>query len=202
MNIIIIANGSFPTEEAVLAQLREADHLVCCDGALGKFLNWYRALSHRPLLRVSVVGDGDSLTSTVLEEARHEGLQLCHQLISEQESNDLSKAVRYALTDVREETSVHLSIVGATGLREDHTLGNISLLAYYAMEYPQVESRWWAIMVSSSPSVASAVSRRIGGSRSPSSRSPPTSLSASAACATPSKAGASAGGGKERSTKP
>ncbi|MBQ9864116.1 MAG: thiamine diphosphokinase [Bacteroidales bacterium] len=139
MNIIIIANGSFPTEEAVLAQLREADHLVCCDGALGKFLNWYRALSHRPLLRVSVVGDGDSLTSTVLEEARHEGLQLCHQLISEQESNDLSKAVRYALADAREETSVHLSIVGATGLREDHTLGNISLLAYYAMEYPQVE---------------------------------------------------------------
>ena len=139
MNIIIIANGSFPTEEAVLARLSEADHLVCCDGALGKFLNWCRTLTPRPQLRVSAVGDGDSLAPTVLEEARREGLPLRHQLISEQESNDLSKAVRYALADAQGEAKVHLCIVGGTGLREDHTLGNISLLAYYAMEYPTVE---------------------------------------------------------------
>ena len=138
MNIIIIANGSFPTERAVLARLCEADHLVCCDGALGKFLNWYRTLTPRPLLRVSAVGDGDSLAPSVLEEARREGLQLHHELILEQESNDLSKAVRYALADAQGEAKVHLCIVGATGLREDHTLGNISLLAYYAMEYPEV----------------------------------------------------------------
>ena len=139
MNIIVIANGGFPVEPAVLARLHEADHLVCCDGALGKLLGWYRGLGSRPRLRVSVVGDGDSLVPSVLEEARREGMQLHHQLIAEQESNDLTKAVRYALADCREEAGVRLCIVGATGLREDHTLGNISLLACYAMEFPEVE---------------------------------------------------------------
>ncbi len=47
--------------------------------------------------------------------------------IKDQEINDLTKAVYFAQNVGQEE----IVILGATGLREDHTLGNISLLADY-----------------------------------------------------------------------
>lgn len=47
--------------------------------------------------------------------------------IEEQDDNDQTKTVRYCL-----EHGLHrMAIVGATGGREDHTLGNISLLMEY-----------------------------------------------------------------------
>ncbi len=140
MNIIIIANGAFPTLPPVLKLIGEADWVVCCDGALEKYLQWYRRQSPRPVQQVAVVGDGDSLSPALLQEAQHEGIALDHQQISEQEYNDLSKAVRYVDEKTRRlpETNIHVDILGATGKREDHTLGNISLLAYYAEKYPRL----------------------------------------------------------------
>ena len=49
-------------------------------------------------------------------------------IISEQESNDQTKAVRFCM----EQGKKRIAIVGATGKREDHTIGNISLLIEYA----------------------------------------------------------------------
>ena len=49
-------------------------------------------------------------------------------IISEQESNDQTKAVRHLM----ERGMRRIAIVGATGRREDHTIGNISLLIEYA----------------------------------------------------------------------
>jgi len=45
-----------------------------------------------------------------------------------QDNNDLTKAVRYC----SEKGIEKLTILGATGIREDHSLGNISLLVVYA----------------------------------------------------------------------
>lgn len=139
MYITILANGAFPTVPTVLQRLGAADMVVCCDGALGKYLQWYRRQHPRPLSTISVVGDGDSLSPSLLQEAHHEGLAIDHRLIAEQETNDLSKAVRYAYEKYRpkDSTSVHVDILGATGKREDHTLGNISLLSFYARQYPE-----------------------------------------------------------------
>ena len=50
---------------------------------------------------------------------------LCHD--ADQETNDLTKAVRWCISQGIKE----VVILGATGIREDHTLGNISLLADY-----------------------------------------------------------------------
>ena len=47
--------------------------------------------------------------------------------ISEQDTNDQTKAVNYLLSQGKR----RIAIVGATGKREDHTLGNISLLMDY-----------------------------------------------------------------------
>ena len=50
--------------------------------------------------------------------------------IGEQETNDLSKAFRYCLA----QGYTRLAILGATGRREDHTLGNIGLLPDYVRQ--------------------------------------------------------------------
>ena len=144
MYIIVIANGQFPVSRQVLDLLGEADRVVCCDGAFEKFFCWHRQSYGRGRM-VEVVGDGDSLSPSVLDEARQAGVDVRRKVVSEQESNDLSKAVHYAIGKARSEdcadSEMRLDILGATGLREDHALGNISLLAYYTIEFPQVEFR-------------------------------------------------------------
>ena len=56
-------------------------------------------------------------------------------IMEDQEINDLTKSVRFAHTQGYRE----VLILGATGLREDHTLGNISLLMDYAHLFKRVE---------------------------------------------------------------
>ena len=69
-----------------------------------------------------IVGDCDSLS----EKEKLQYASIIHK-ISEQDTNDLTKAVRYCLAQGWKD----LIILGATGRREDHTIANISLLADY-----------------------------------------------------------------------
>ena len=135
MNITIIANGEFPTRKAVLDSIVAADRVVCCDGAFEKYVAW----TGRGPQPVTVVGDGDSLAPKVLKEASAAGIVFEWVKVEEQEMNDLTKAVRQVVG--LGESLESINIVGATGLREDHTLGNISLLAYYTEQYPDIRFR-------------------------------------------------------------
>ena len=150
MNIIIIANGEFPRSDEPLSYLRKAEQVVCCDGAFEKYLRWRLSPSHTsrslcdsPL--VTVVGDGDSFPPAIQAEAEAHGIHPKWISITEQETNDLTKAVTHTLLHTRQEgipdRDIHITILGATGLREDHTLGNISLLGHYAEQYPDAEFR-------------------------------------------------------------
>lgn len=140
MIVTIIANGLFPTREDATERIVDADWVVCCDGSLGKYLNWRRQQSFVPSHRISVVGDGDSIAAQWLTEASSEGIDLQHVTIAEQEDNDLTKAVRHVMESAAEHIEA-IDILGATGLREDHTIGNVSLLAYYAQKHPEVRFR-------------------------------------------------------------
>ena len=115
-NVVILAAGDFPHAEAPLRALREADVRICCDSAA-------EALVASGLVPDHIVGDMDSLSSAFRE--RYAGIIT---RISEQDDNDLTKAFRLARTL----SPARITIVGATGRREDHTLGNVSLLLDYA----------------------------------------------------------------------
>jgi thiamine pyrophosphokinase len=107
---VIVANGQFPTHAMPLAILHHVKHIVACDGAI----------SHVPQAE-AVIGDGDS----VPEAFRSKLIR-----IDEQADNDLTKATRYCM----ENGWKRIAYLGCTGKREDHTLGNISLLMRYFRE--------------------------------------------------------------------
>jgi len=122
-NIVILCNGAFPTEPYPLLLLDQADGVVCCDGAYLKF----RAHFPDDRMPLAVVGDMDSLPE---DEREKLGGIVIHE--SEQDYNDLTKAMRWILREHPE--AEEIVILGATGLREDHTVGNLGLL----MEFPRL----------------------------------------------------------------
>ncbi len=120
---IILANGQFPRRQEALQGLLQAETLVCCDGAYNKLVESQLFSRATQLPQVVVIGDGDSLSR--IEPPFPTDFVDSY---TDQDTNDLTKAVKYALSLGVE----RLIILGATGLREDHTLGNISLLASYS----------------------------------------------------------------------
>jgi thiamine pyrophosphokinase len=112
---VILANGDFPTHSLPLTLLRKAKRVICCDGAVNEYFN-------RGFIPEAIVGDGDSISPE--NKARFADIIYYS---SDEQTNDLTKAVEYCIAQ-RMET---IYIVGATGKREDHTIGNISLLLDY-----------------------------------------------------------------------
>ncbi len=112
---VIIANGSFPTHPLPLSLIDAADYIVCCDGAANN------AIAHN-IIPDAIVGDCDSIS----EENKKKFQHILHKN-PDQETNDLTKAVRFCM----EKGVKQVKIVGATGKRDDHTIGNISLLVEY-----------------------------------------------------------------------
>ncbi|WP_019537901.1 thiamine diphosphokinase [Proteiniphilum acetatigenes] len=113
---VIIANGRFPNHTVPLSYIEEAEYIVCCDGAANDFIA-------RGGVPDAIVGDCDSIS----EENRIRFAGVLHP-DPDQETNDLTKSVRFCVENGIQE----IIIVGGTGKREDHTIGNISLLADYA----------------------------------------------------------------------
>lgn len=117
--VIILAAGDFPTRPALLSMLWASARVVCCDSAAEAFIAHF---GHKPW---RIVGDLDSISAKLREACAEITVH-----IAEQETNDLSKAVHF----VRSQGLSRITILGATGRREDHTLGNISLLINYMRE--------------------------------------------------------------------
>ena len=94
-----------------------------------------------------VIGDGDSLSE---QDKRQLGDRWIH--VPEQDYNDLHKAMQWVMSGqwsvvssqydcVSQLDTDHqplITILGATGKREDHTLGNISYLVTFTEEHPGI----------------------------------------------------------------
>ena len=113
---VIVGNGDFPTATLPLSAIDNAKMIVACDGAADTLIN-------HGVTPDLVIGDGDSLSPLLR-------IQLGNRFIlaENQEINDLTKSIRYCADNLNVN---YFSIVGATGKREDHTIGNISLLIDY-----------------------------------------------------------------------
>ena len=113
---VILANGKFPEHELPLGCLKNAKRIICCDGAAEALLNF-------GLEPFAVVGDCDSLNQRIIDKYPDKIFR-----DKEQDTNDLTKSVAWCSARGYND----IIILGATGKREDHTMGNISLLVEYA----------------------------------------------------------------------
>ncbi|MDR1593630.1 MAG: thiamine diphosphokinase [Prevotellaceae bacterium] len=112
---VVLGDGKFPEHDIPLKLLDKARRIVCCDGAAIKLLQYGKEPD-------AIVGDLDSLSDSLITKY--------HDRIfkdEDQETNDQTKAVYWC----RNRNINPVIILGATGLREDHTIGNIALLADY-----------------------------------------------------------------------
>ena len=126
---VIIANGRFPTHPTPLSYIERASFIVCCDGAANEFIE----IGGKPN---AIVGDCDSISKENI--VRFADILYPN---NDQETNDLTKSVQFCVDKGMKD----IIIVGGTGKREDHTLGNISLLAEYVYIANVVMATNWGI---------------------------------------------------------
>ena len=112
---VILGNGEYPQAALPNKVLEEALSIVICDGAANNYVHTGRPFD-------IIIGDGDSISDEIRNEyASRIVISSC------QETNDQTKAVKY----LAQKGITDIAIIGATGKRDDHTLGNISLLVEY-----------------------------------------------------------------------
>lgn len=118
LNIVIVCDGELPSKGKTSYYLDYADIIIACDGATKKILDIGYVPSY-------IVGDMDSLDLDLQKKFEN----IIYQSPC-QETNDQTKAFKFALT--LDPTSI--IFLGNTGGREDHSLGNLSLLLDYQKE--------------------------------------------------------------------
>ena len=115
---VILAAGDFPRKGgAAWKLLVGATRVVACDSAADAYRRRFRKWP------TVIIGDLDSLSRLPSHVSRPPSLVK----VSDQDTNDLEKAMAYCIQQGWRAPV----IVGATGKREDHTLGNVfRALAY------------------------------------------------------------------------
>ena len=114
---IILANGQYPSHPAALNKLHTAGTIICTDGSANKLLE-------NGLTPNVIIGDMDS---TTVGQDSFKGLYV---KISDQDNTDLDKALEWCKVN----SLSQLTVLGTSQLREDHTIGNLILLANYSEE--------------------------------------------------------------------
>jgi len=114
---IILANGQYTSHPAALNKLHTAGTIICTDGSANKLLE-------NGLIPNIIIGDMDS---TTVDQNSFKGLYV---KIIDQENTDLDKALEWCQVN----SLSPLTVLGISQLREDHTIGNLILLANYSDE--------------------------------------------------------------------
>ena len=96
-NIVLIANGEFPTHKKPLEIIKKNKYIICCDGAANSLIKFGQSPN-------IVIGDLDSIDTNI----NNKNID-----IKDQNNNDFRKALHW----ISENINLHkLFILGATGL--------------------------------------------------------------------------------------
>ena len=106
---VLLANGQYPEHKFPLQVLKEAKHIICLDGAVN-------TLCRNRLNPNIIIGDMDSIDNQLREKYSDIIIE-----DRDQDENDLRKALKW----LDENGYSDISILGATGLRDDHSIANI-----------------------------------------------------------------------------
>ena len=117
MHWVLLANGPLELSPNVRAMVSSAERLIGVDGGS-------RHLESMGVLPHLAVGDMDSIPQPLLAHYKGEGVEM-HLHPPKKDATDLELALELAM----ERGASRISILGATGGRLDHTLGNLFLLA-------------------------------------------------------------------------
>jgi len=114
---LILANGHPPSKKLLQKLLKSAGVFICADGGA----NIAARLGLKPDL---IIGDLDSIKAATLRRFS----RVPARRIADQNSTDLEKAFSWAVRKGFQE----IVVVGATGHRLDHAVGNLSALAKFS----------------------------------------------------------------------
>jgi thiamine pyrophosphokinase len=115
MKTIIIGSGEIYDYSFCLDMVKSADRIICADGGIRHAVNMR-------LTPNVIIGDMDSSENQYIEYFRKKGIEVI-EYPKEKDKTDIHICIEYALPFSRE-----IVLIGATGSRIDHMLGNISLL--------------------------------------------------------------------------
>ena len=167
MNIVLLAAGDFPMHNVPMKALGDADLVVCCDSAYKQFsfFNYQLSIPFVVIGDGDSLSDADKQDLgdrwIHVAEQEYNDLHKAMQWVmmngerrtengerrtengERRESERDRKGANGLSTENGERKTENgkqrVSILGATGKREDHTLGNIGYLVSFAEEYPDVE---------------------------------------------------------------
>ena len=116
MKCLIVTAGQPPEYELLAAHTKDADLIICADGAAG-------ALIEHNIIPDVLIGDFDSASNSNIAFLETSGSKLIRLEVQKNET-DTEAAVALALKSGAED----IVILGALGLRLDHALGNLGML--------------------------------------------------------------------------
>jgi thiamine pyrophosphokinase len=114
---IILANGNPPSKRLFRKYLSSADWFICADGGANTAVR-FGSIPHL------IIGDFDSVRKETLRIFS----KVERQKLKDQNSTDLEKS----LTTAIRKKCTEIIVLGATGGRLDHAIGNLSALAKFS----------------------------------------------------------------------
>ena len=112
--VIVLANGRFPSHPIAKKYLNKSGTIICTDGAADKLIGYGR----NPDI---IIGDFDS---TSIKGKNRKGKWI---KTPDQNKTDLEKTFEWCIMN----NIKKIVLLGSSGKREDHTIGNLFTLAKY-----------------------------------------------------------------------
>ena len=137
--VLIVANGEWPGSFNLQHERTTYDQLVALDGAANRLLDLN-------LIPDVIVGDLDSITTSVLNQCESSGVQIVR--IPSQEKSDISKGLQWVQ---QEQPNARIDVIGIEIGRYDHHLAAYSALFECQSSATILLNGWTAKRVDSNP---------------------------------------------------